>query len=173
MNLQNAAALTLIAGTLLAAAPESAAITSNRIMARQGGAACQLSVPTTASQVRPRANGMRNEGTTSEFVICQYDVSSGIPFFWASIYIASIDGANHTAKCTGMTGIPIGGNIYYSTKTADTGTTLADYGRMLWNPGDLGGTDYFGSAYFSVTCLLPPGASIVANTGAYSVDVGA
>jgi hypothetical protein len=171
MTALNTVTITLLAGALLAAAPESAAVTSTRIMARQGGAACQLSVPTTASQVRPRATGMRNEGTTSEFVICQYD-TTGVPFFWASIYVATIDGGNYTARCTAMAGIPIG-DVYYSTKTADTGTTEAEYGRMTWEPGDLGGTTVFSSDYFSVTCLLPPGASIMANVGAYEVDVGA
>ena len=46
------------------------AVTQTRVTQIPAGAACQLSVPTIDTAVRPRATGFRNEGTTSAFTIC-------------------------------------------------------------------------------------------------------
>lgn len=68
MNLLNSLFATAFVASVLAALPAQAT-TMTRTMEDQGGPACQLSVPTTSTQVRPRASGMRNEGTTNAFVI--------------------------------------------------------------------------------------------------------
>lgn len=155
-------------GIAVISTPTSAA-TRYRVQWDQGGPACQLSVPTTASQVRPRATGMRNEGTGSEFVICQYPSTSSA-FGSAYLYIQSIDGANHAVQCTGMRGGAINEDARYSTKSEQTQT--GSYGELSWFPIDFGATGDFGSSMFSVTCVLPPGASIIAIEADYSEDVG-
>jgi len=146
------------------------ALEKSRFLWDQGGPACQLSVPTTSSKVRPRATGMRNEGTTNEFVICQY-ASTSSAFTSADIYFSTIDGANHTVQCTGMRGTAAGGDAYYSTKSADTGT--GGYSQFSWTSSDFGETTDFGNAMFSVTCTLPGGASLIATEATYTEDVGA
>ena len=63
------------------------------------GASCQLSIPTTATGVRPKASGFRNESTTtSSFVICTMSRSTttgeysqvgligySVPIFWLGL----------------------------------------------------------------------------------------
>jgi hypothetical protein len=146
----------------------ASAITSSRDQWDQAGSACQLVAPTTSSKVRQQAAGMRNEGTTSEYVICQYASTSGT-FSLAVIDFTSIDGMDHTLKCTAMRGttshVPA-----YSTKSVSTKDNL--YPEIFWVPADFGETDDFGNSLFSVTCLLPSGISLV-NIGArYTEDVG-
>lgn len=168
MNASMTALAAALLGTALAPAPATAA-TRYRIQWDQGGPACQLSVPTTASQVRPRATGMRNEGSSNEFVICQYPSTSSA-FGSAYLYIQSIDGANHTVQCTGMRGGAINEDARYSTKSEQTETS--SYSELSWFSIDFGATGDFGSEMFSVTCVLPPGASIIAIEADYSEDVG-
>ena len=141
-------------------------------MEDQGGPACQLSVPTTATQVRPRASGMRNEGTTSAFIICQFTATS-TPFTQVSVVLASIDGADHNLSCTAMSGYGTGG-AYFSTFSIFVRATDQSGVSVGWN-----------SAYFdpslgtlpsravSVTCNLPPGMAIVNTFALYDEDVGA
>jgi len=145
------------------------AVEKSRELWDQGGPACQLSVPTTSSKVRPRATGMRNEGTVNEFVICQY-ASTSSAFKAAYIYFQTIDGANHAVQCTGMRGTSAGGDAFYSTKSGETDTY--SYNQLSWLPGDFGETTDFGNAMFSVTCILPAGASLIATQATYAEDVG-
>lgn len=160
----------LVAG--LAIPASTTATTVTRVMEDQGGPACQLSVPTTSTQVRPRASGMRNEGTASAFVICQFAATSS-PFTQAGIVLASIDGADHTLSCTAMSGYPTQ-VAYYSTfsvfvRASDTaGTSIG------WNSGHFDPSlDTLPSRGFSVTCNLPPGMAIVSTLAFYDEDVGA
>jgi len=170
MNALNTLAATALAGGLLAASPASAA-TASRIMEDQGGPACQLSVPTTSTQVRPRASGMRNEGTTGAFVICQFAATSS-PFTQAGITLVSIDGANHTVSCTGMSGY-VTQSAYYATfniyvQASDQAGTSVGWNSGYFDPS-LGTLPSRG---FSVTCNLPPGTSIVGTLAYYDEDVG-
>lgn len=147
------------------------AVNAQRYIQDQGGAACQLSVPTISSQVRPRASGMRNEGTSSEFVICQYP---GVgDFSEVDMRIESIDGAVHNIQCTAVDG-DTQVSLVYASKTASTeeegGSAL-----LKWFPADFGWTNspmlYFPD--FSVTCNLPPGTAITNIAAAYTEYVGA
>jgi len=156
-----------LAAAASATAPVSA-VTMTRYQWDQGGPNCQLSVPTTSTMVRPRATGMRNEGTANEFVICQLSSTSSA-FTSAVVYITTIDGANHTMKCTGVKGAADAPT--YSTKQIDTGT--AGYQALTWAPADFGGTTNFGNPIFSVTCTLPGGTAIIATEATYTEDVGA
>ena len=169
MNASSVAAAALLTLASLATMHANA-VEKSRDLWDQGGPTCQLSVPTTSSKVRPRATGMRNEGTVNEFVICQY-ASTSSAFTNAYIYFQTIDGANHTVQCTGMRGTSAGGDAYYSTKSGDT--DVAGYNQFTWSPADFGETTDFGNAMFSVTCALPAGSSIIATQAEYSEDVGA
>ena len=173
MNIPNTLVIAILMGGFAAAQPARAA-TVERVYSNQGGPACQLSVPTTSSQVRPRATGMRNEGTVNEFVICQFP-SNGTPFYQATVTLVTIDGNGHDVQCTGMDGTQLSGTIY-STKTSAVGTPgtpsflrwyAADF---QWPSGPTPTTFY--RPEFSVTCLLPPGAAIQAVYGNYTENVG-
>ena len=166
--------LNITTGLLLAAAampsPQASAVDASRSYWDQGGAACQLSVPTTDTQVRPRATGMRNEGATSAFIICQIAGTSDW-FTSASIKLVSIDGASHSVSCTGSNG-NTASNIYYSTKVTATGTGTGG-ADVTWTPADLSATTSFNNAMFSVTCNLPPGAAVMYVHATYTEYVGA
>lgn len=77
MKLVNAVLLATVAAGLMVS-PSASAVDASRSFWDQGGAACQLSKPTIDTVVRPRATGMRNEGTVNAFVICQYASGSGL-----------------------------------------------------------------------------------------------
>ena len=171
MNVLHTFAATVFMASLLAPTP-TPATTIERIMEDQGGPACQLSVPTTSTQVRPRASGMRNEGTTSAFVICQFTATS-TPFTQVSVVLASIDGADHNLSCTAMSGYGTGG-AYFSTFNIFVRATDQTGISVGWNSG------YFDpslstlpSRAVSVTCNLPPGMAIVSTFALYDEDVGA
>jgi hypothetical protein len=159
-----------MAATLLATmVPAQAdATTIGRQMWNQGGAVCQLSKPTIDTMVRPRATGMRNEGTADSFVICQYAATSAV-FTSAKMYVTSIDGADHSVSCTGVTGGGTSG--VYSTKEVNTGTSGTR--TITWVPSDFDASDDFSNYMFSVTCTLPGGVSLPYVYATYSEDVGA
>lgn len=172
MSIPNTLVATILVAGLLGAAPAPAATTTRHLF-DQGGPACQLSVPTISSKVRPRANGMRNEGTSNEYVICQYTRNGGGFFKYVSISITTFDGIDHDIQCTGMTGDVVNG-ASYSTKTFSTGTNPNWYGYAQWTPSDFGQTgSSFVNSTASVTCILPPGASIILLGASYDEDVGA
>jgi hypothetical protein len=169
MNPMPKLAMTTVAlATCLSVARPASALTASRDQWDQAGAACQLVAPTTSSKVRQQAGGMRNEGTTSEYVICQYASTSGT-FSLAVIDFTSIDGMDHTLKCTAMRGTPSHVPAY-STKSVSTKDNF--YPEIFWVPADFGETDDFGNSLFSVTCLLPSGISLVDIGARYTEDVG-
>ena len=170
MNVLHTSAATAFLAGLLAATP-APATTIERIMEDQGGPACQLSVPTTSTQVRPRASGMRNEGTTSAFVICQFTATS-TPFTQANVVLASIDGADHHLSCTAMAGY-VTQTAYYSTFDIFVRASDAAGSSVGWNSGYFDPTlSTLPSRGFSVTCNLPPGMAIVSTFAFYDEDVG-
>jgi hypothetical protein len=159
-----------LVSALLAVQPADA-VNAQRYIQDQGGAACQLSVPTISSQVRPRASGMRNEGTSSEFVICQYP---GVgDFSEVDMRIESIDGAAHDIHCTAVDG-DTQVSLVYASKTASIDAE-ADGALLKWLPADFGWTNS-SMLYFpdlSVTCNLPPGTAITNIAAGYTEYVGA
>jgi hypothetical protein len=170
MNLPNSRFATMLVAGLAATAP-AGATAIQRVMEEQGGPACQLSVPATSTQVRPRASGMRNEGTTSAFVICQFTATS-TPFTQASIVLASIDGADHHLSCTAMAGY-VTQTAYYSTFDIFVRASDAAGTSVGWNSGYFDPTlGTLPSRGFSVTCNLPPGMAIVSTFAFYDEDVG-
>lgn len=145
-----------------------------RIMRIAAGPACQLSIPTTDTQARPKATGFRNEGTKSEFVICQVDTPSGELTF-SDIYLGSTDGVARSVSCTAVNGHSITPNtIAYSSKSVST-TAGGTYGSLGWNAADFGGAgpNMPHSGFFSITCTLPPKTFIGVIGMQYSEDIGA
>jgi len=125
------------------------------------GAACQLSIPTTATGVRPKASGFRNESTTtSSFVICTMPRSTTTgEYSQVGLIGYSLDGAAHAVTCTAVAGNTLAPK--YSTKTANIRDATDT--PFVWSSADFGGTDggaISGSLYFSITCNLPPQTAI-------------
>jgi hypothetical protein len=160
----------LVAGAL--AMPASAA-TSARIYEFSAADACQLSVPTTDTKVRPRANGYRNEGTSNQFVICGMGGYENDTVMSATLLATSIDGKAHSMSCTGVTGLAGVSGPYYSTKTVAVPT--AGVGAQAWAAEDFGGTEgevIDGGLNLSVTCTLPPNVALQGFESQGIIDVG-
>jgi hypothetical protein len=147
------------------------------------GAACQLSIPTTNTGVRPKATGFRNESTTtSNFVICPLVTptvrSSNVnPLKDGYIILASLDGQAHSVSCTAVAGL--GGNVAfpatYSTKTILVPAATTEPVSGNWTLADFGqssGDSINASAWFSVTCNLPAQVQIQFLQGNYWVEIG-
>ena len=142
----------------------SHAATQLREVESQGGPACQLSIPTTDTKVRPKAAGFRNEGTTNAFAICSLQMPSFLSY---NISISSLDGAPHETTCTATYGYS-GGDMAYVTKTVSATTY---HPVISWFPTDfnvVGNPD----GYLSITCVLPGQTSVDRLYGYYSEDVG-
>jgi hypothetical protein len=137
--------------------------------------ACQLSIPTTDTKVRPKASGYRNEGTTNQFVICGLDnldfVSQSIISF--GIGLVSMDGSAHDVSCTGVNGVSGLFPLQYSTFTISVPET--SWYQAIWDAGDFGGVSddkIDGSLNPSITCILPPNVAIVYLFDYSDIDIG-
>ena len=140
-------------------------------------AACQLSIPTTDIQVRPKATGFRNESTTKgAFVICGYsqptkDATDGLPSS-IQIYFHSIDDAGRNISSTTVTGVDGLWPMVYSTKTTQS-TANGTCSDLAWGPGDFGGTSEIPYGFHvSVTCSLPPQTSITSILNSVQYEIG-
>ena len=172
----------------LAFVQPAAAVTQSRLMIQTGANMCTLSVPTTDTKVRPRANGFRNEGTTNAFTICAFDATSGggisTNFTSASVILKSLDGADHSVTCTAVNSLPnsdapgVGGapqQFVSKTLTVnDTGPLTVFGTQFSWTPADFGGTTDlpFTGGAFSVTCNLPPQVAVITGIASSNEDVG-
>ena len=136
--------------------------------------ACQLSIPTTDTQVRPKASGYRNESTSkSAFVICGYST----PTYDSTskqilIYFTSMDGVSRNISCTAVSGMAGAEPLTYSTKSISS-TAAETYTALLWTASDFGGTTDipYGEAV-SVTCTLPPQTAITQVINAFDYEIG-
>ena len=155
----------------LAAASTAMAVTQDVWYLNAPGDSCQLSLPTTDTVVRPRANGYRNEGTAAKFVICGYGGSTYLKTRVANIQAASIDGVAHSMSCTFTSGAQVG-VVTYVTKTLDIPASGVNY--IYLSGADFGGVlgDTINNYELSVTCNLPPNAAIVHLENNQRVDVG-
>lgn len=169
MNTKMLAAATALISATLGMAQPAQAVTISKPMLMDPAAACQLSLPTTDTAVRPRATGFRNEGANA-FVIC------GTTYFSNSVNIATelrvqmvaFDGATHNnVSCTAVNRQSAGGGEVFSTKVVSVGPVGVDF---TWAPGDL---NNFTGFVNSVTCTLPSGVAITAVRLVFPDDVGA
>jgi hypothetical protein len=158
----------------LAATPAATAVTQEKVYEFSAADACQLSVPTTDTKVRPRANGYRNEGTSNQFVICGMGGYEKDTVIYMALLYTSMDGQEHSMSCTGVSGLTgIGNGPIYSTKAVTVAG--AGFSGATWGAGDFGGTD--GDPIdlglnLSVTCTLPPNVALQGFESMQDIDVG-
>ena len=176
--LSTSKSILIAAGTLavgLAAAPTASAVTQDVWFLNAPGDSCQLSLPTIDTVVRPRANGYRNEGTASKFVICGWGASRLSSTIYADVMAVSLDGASHSMSCTFVAASAdwLPSSLVYVTKNLSVGTTGFDY--LALSAADFGGTsgNPYGNFNVSVTCNLPPQVAIIHLESKQRVDVGA
>ena len=155
----------------LASMPARADFQGNAYTGQNAASACQLSIPTTNTPVRPKATGYRNESTTtSAYVICGYINPTAGSVKTFILRTASMDGKAHTFNCTGVVGnAGTGTPQLYSTKSI---TTTAD-GLAIstsWAPVDFDIVSNFGATFPSVTCTLPPQVAIISTVSYADVD---
>jgi hypothetical protein len=126
------------------------------------GSVCKATAPGNPDFVT-KAIGSRNESTVGVFAICPFTVAptpsegGAITAIFAAPY--SLDGLSHDVRCTAVIGsllrsVP----PTYSTKTV-TVDANPDSGLAAWTAADFGGTagaGISGSAWTTITCLLPP-----------------
>jgi hypothetical protein len=159
----------------VAAAPVAMAVPQDKAYEFPAADACQLSVPTTDTKVRPRANGYRNEGTTNQFVICGMGGYEKDTVLRMALLYTSTDGLAHSMSCTGVAGLTGSESPpLYSTKTVSIAAT--GYSFASWGAEDFGGSEgdlIAGAANLSVTCTLPPNVALQGFESEQLVDVGA
>lgn len=161
-------AITVMAVTLgLSAAPEASAATDSKTFYLDPAMACQLSIPSIDTAVRPRATGYRNEGTNAAFTIC------GLPYYWSgavptsfAIVVRSFDGAAHSFDCTGVTRSSGGSSVAYSTKPMSVAANGTD--STSWTDADL----QLGNFDASITCPIPSGVAIVSVQITVNDEIG-
>jgi len=138
------------------------------------GSACQLSIPTTNTGVRPKASGLRNESTTtSNFVICPQTLPNATGAGFTGVYIGlySLDGTSRDVTCTTVTSWFGGATQVYSSKTLAVSTTTG-YQLISWDATDFGGTAGAAFVAMSVTCNLPPQTAVSVFQGSYNYNIG-
>jgi hypothetical protein len=140
------------------------------------GSICKATAPGNPDFVT-KAIGSRNESTTGVFAICPLNLdptpSNGgaISAIFAAPY--SLDGASHDVRCTAVIGSLVRSvPPTYSTKTV-TVDENPDSGLVTWTAADFGGVPgagILGSAWTTVTCLLPPQTGIALLYAKYKQD---
>lgn len=177
----------MLLGVMLAG-PPAGAVTQTRKISTTGARLCTPSIPDPNTKARPRATGFRNEGTTNVFVICGFDSNPGQsqvlvtespddPILIALIF-SSFDGQPHSFPCTGVNSWLGGGEaapMQYVQKMVfiDPPSDPFVYAEADWYPQDFGASNHIPtSGTFSVTCLLPPGVSILFGGLKGTEDVG-
>ena len=166
------AAVLLAAG--LAAPPAANAVVQTKYYEFPAADACQLSIPTTDTKVRPRASGYRNEGTSNQFVICGMGgYETGAVLYMVLIY-TSMDGQPHSMSCTAVSGLTgAGSGPMYSTRTVDI--AASGYSFSVWGAEDFGGVEgdpIADARNLSVTCTLPPNVALQGFESEQNIDVG-
>jgi len=166
MNTKMLAAATALIGATLGMAQPALAVTDSKTLFLDPSTACQLSIPTTDTAVRPKATGYRNEGANA-FVICGTGqlAGGGAPTSM-SIQMLAFDGASHDVSCTAVNRQSSGSGPVYSTKV---GTVDGSGGIIEWLPADV---NSFGGFASSMTCILPSGVSITGTRLVFPVEIG-
>lgn len=157
----------------IGAMPTAHTATSAKNLIANSGSACQLSIPTTDSKVRPKATSYNNEGTTTVFVICGLTNPASADGGVSQVFIGarSLDGATHGLTCTGVNGI---NGLEVQTYVSKTITVPASgFGEIDWFPVDFGGGSTIPSSRnFSITCTLPPNVGFNAIGENYLMEIG-
>jgi hypothetical protein len=139
--------------------------------------ACQLSIPTTDTKVRPRATGYNNEGTANAFVICGFanlaDDYSNLDHINRIVLAYRItDGIAHVITCTAVNGLPGSSGQMYVTKTL--APPIYTTGHFDFTASDFfSPTDTIPDSFaMSVTCNLPGKTSLTFTQSDYDMESG-
>lgn len=155
----------------LAASFGAEAVTINKIFFMEPANSCQLSIPTTTSQIRPRASGYRNEGAETAFVICGFPYPSNSTFTGnvtsINIQLSAFDGNADSVNCTAVNRQSSGTGPVFNLKTIAVPATGST--SDTWLPADLGDFSGFST---TITCALPLGVQIVGLRIGYDDEVG-
>jgi hypothetical protein len=150
---------------LAAAARPAHAYEEDGYQYAQGGVACQLSIPTTDTKVRPKASGYRNEGNTNAFAICGMPAATGTSMDGhtrgITIEMHGINGVASSVSCTAVNGAA-SVDIGYSTKAVSL-DAAGNSAFLNFDASDFGGTPGDVLPHhdtWSITCLLPGNAAI-------------
>jgi len=170
---------TCIAIAALGVVPAARSATTSQYIVVPGGN-CQLSVPTTDTAFRPKATGARNESSSvSNFVICPFTVApasgSGAPITSAGLYLQSLDGVSRSVTCTAVVGSINNVPPVYSSKTVSTPASTTSNAFLTWTAADFGGTSpnpINGSAWLTVTCVMPPQTGLSYLYAQYNYEIG-
>ena len=167
-----------IAAVVLAAAvfPASAA-TETRYQTAQGSVVCKPT-ETTASNIKAKATGLRNEGTSNTFVICGFESSNSRDAFGTiqgiDMGMYGLNGASATVSCTAVNGYT-GLAPVYATKSVVTavggGETILSFDASDF--GGVAGDPLPNSDYWSITCLLSGNTAIGRMRTKFQVSVPA
>lgn len=176
--LRSAGLACLVVASTAVAIPS--AKSANPGYATLSGSACKLAGVSTNPSFVTKATGARNESTTSSvFVICPFNLSpvpaDGGALLSMNATLYSLDGQSRNATCTTVIGslnrfVP----PTYSAKSVTvpvepTGTVA------IWTGADFGGTTGApipGSAWTTMTCLLPPQTAIGLLYALYNPNLG-
>lgn len=157
-----------IAAIAVAAVVQPAMATTEliRYQTAQGGVVCKPSDMTSNSNIKAKATGLRNEGTTtSYFVICGFESSNSRADFGTiqviTMGLYSLNKVSSSVSCTAVNGFANGTPIY-STKSVATNAdgTAATLSFDATDFGGAAGTALPASDYWSITCNLPAKSSI-------------
>ena len=155
-----------IAAVVLAAGVSPAnAATETRYQTAQGSVVCKPT-ETTASNIKAKATGLRNEGTTNTFVICGFESSNSRDSYGTiqgiDMGMLGLNGASATISCTAVNGYQSVTAPAYATKSVTTavggGETVLSFDAS--NFGGVAGDVLPNSDYWSITCLLPGNTAI-------------
>ena len=106
--------------------------------------ACQLSIPATDTEVRPKATG----------------------------FFTPIDGAGRTTKCTAVSGLPRVYAPACSSKSVSS-TEAVTFSARSRCPSDFGGTSNIPDSFSpSMTCVLPPQTAMTLIDNQYGLEIG-
>ena len=168
MNTRMLAAATGLIGAALGMAQPAQAVTVSKNMFIDPSTACQLSLPSIDTAVRPRATGYRNEGTSGVFIICgsAYFAAGSGTATSLTVQLISFDGVTRDVSCTAVTRQSAGNSPIFSTKVGSVSSAGA---TISWAPADL---DNFSGFANSVTCNVPSGVAITGVRLVYPDEVG-
>ena len=160
---------TAILGLAAGMAQPARAVDIIKTMFIDPSSACQLSIPTIDSAVRPRATGYRNEGASNAFVICGATFYSDFAGDVTSLQfqLTAFDGASHDVSCTAVNRQSAGDGAVFSAKVNSVGSGS---NSISWTPAEL---NSFGGIATSVTCNLPPGVAVTGIRLVINDNVGA
>lgn len=159
---------TTIAGLTLAVAAVysvPAAAQEFHVNASQPAARCQGSLPVFETQIRKRPLAVQNEGTSSTFITCAFEMDAGEATINESAilldtYFTNHSGAPAEVTCTAVTGYAGGDNEYVSFSTVvPTEIVEPDDGNLYWEDADFegGGME---TSLIAISCSLPAGVGI-------------